>query len=248
MPLPKEKDIRFLTLPFQVSPTLKEGNPNLNRLLLVFQKAATDHINELKLDSAHLSDTQKMLYVVCRMKGEFAKPFLPDEKLTLVTYPLAPEFISFSREAYCLNSDNEIVFKLSSTWVLIDGDSRRLLSTKAFKKKAEENKVCLDDMTPVFQEPLFDLPKEGRKEKEDSFYIVRKEDIDNNGHMNNTVYIKLGQDLFLHKTIRQFEIGFEKECFLGERLSLCSYEYNDHLIVQGYKENGEISFKIKFSY
>ena len=77
---------------------------------------------------------------------------------------------------------------------------------------------------------------------------MKEDDIDSNGHMNNTIYIKIAEELIPPVIIKGYEIDFEKECFLNEKITLSLAKSNNQYIVIGEKEDNSLSFKISFSY
>ena len=80
-----------------------------------------------------------------------------------------------------------------------------------------------------------------------SSYVVDSNDIDVNQHMNNTVYMKIAQSSCILHPISTFEIDFEKECYLNETIALESYSDSNDYYVVGRKNDGILSFIVKFS-
>lgn len=242
---PEAEDLRFQCETYANEKTDAYGNPDLASLLSLFQKGAQDHVERLGLGTEYLRRSSQ-LYVLCRIKGVFLRPFRSGETLTLVTYPRKPEKIQFYRDAYFLDSGDQPVFELSSLWVLLDSQTRRLRTTDSFVAEMTEKSAELRTLSPLFTERLYCLDEEEKPSSPSLVYPITEKDIDSNGHMNNTVYAALAAKAGVRFPLRSFEIDFEKECFAGETLSLYVTEKESSVSVQGYQEKGLLSVQAEF--
>lgn len=79
-------------------------------------------------------------------------------------------------------------------------------------------------------------------------YVVRRSDIDYNGHMSNGVYIRLAADCTEDKSmIRQIKVEYKKQSRLGERLVIrCGRQDNILQYAISGKEDGDIKAIIHF--
>ena len=224
---------------------LPNGKPDLAKITFFLQNLALDHVKKLGLGEDYQRE-KSFLYVVCRMRGVFLHPIHPGEKLTGVTYTLTPNLIDMTRYAYLLNEKDEPVFFLTSLWILLDPKTRRIKPARFYRddllkilpQVKEKKKIEGTDLSALdFSSLSF-----GQEEK----YVVQPQDIDANKHMNNTAYLRISQNDSSFKNITSYEINFEKECFLNETLSLAKCDNNNEEDILGTKENGELSFKLKF--
>lgn len=219
----------------------KEGNPDLRTIFTLFQKAATRHAEELGIGK-DFYERNGLLYVLCRMKLVFQGRFEKGKEYTLVTYALPPEKIQFVRDAYIEEEEGKRIALLKTTWVLISATRRRIVLTDGLVQRLSPLKEELQTLVPVFEERLSALEESPAQPL--FVHRVGKEDIDANNHMNNTVYIHLTQEAGFDGLVKTFEIDFEKECLLGEDLTI--YKGKDGYFC-GFK-NDSLSYKAKATY
>lgn len=223
---------------------LSDGNVNLSDLIHQFQNLATKQIESFSLGEKFEKENS-LLYVVLRYKGYFLSPLKKEEEYTLYTYPTLPGPLQLYRYAFLLDKENKVVFYLISLWVMMDKEKRRIASAKKFREVLEKSIPDFSLVPPFDEEKLVNFPLDMvpfRKEKE---YQVRKEDIDSNGHMNNTIYLKISQPESDQK-LSSFEFDYEKECFENDVLLLSSAHRDKEIIIKGEKEDFALSFKGKY--
>lgn len=73
-------------------------------------------------------------------------------------------------------------------------------------------------------------------------WTVSPEEIDDNGHLNNVVYVRHAQQ-FAPPETKFFEIIYDHECFLGETVRL----FAENGCVRGMKSDGTESFRARFT-
>lgn len=226
-----------------------DGEVDLCHLLKTFQEAAGIQIERLGLGDA-FREKFNFYYVLCRLKGTFLSKPEKGKKYTLVTFPTKASILQMYRYAFIVDENDQLIFTLTSLWVIIDKDTRRLKTCRDFQKGMLEVLPHIDDVKPLNDEKLSAI--EYNKEDYESVgdYVVEEKDIDTNSHMNNTIYMKVAQSFIHSSGIKEFEINFEKECFLNEKIHLekakCENESIDSVI--GYKEDGNVSFVSEFIY
>ncbi len=214
------------------------GNVDLKSLFLAFQDAATEHTVQMGIDKDFYRPLH-LLYVLCRIKVEFLAPFPKEGKIRLVTYGLFPGRISFLRDCYLEDEKGRMLLKLRTLWVLIDEVRRRIVPTDLLAERMEPMREELDVFPAVFDEDLSSLEEEEGAERVFD-YVVSEKDIDVNRHMNNTVYFSLVEQAGIEGRMAELEINFEKECLLGDLLTV----YRKEGYYCGYRR-GELSFKCR---
>ncbi len=244
MIIPSSTDLHYCTTSYQ--PKFDSfGNIDIADLLVSFQKIAGDHVEHLGM-GAEFSEANGFYYILCRIKGYFLAKLKPEETYTFVTYPTMAGALQLYRYAYLVDSDGNPVFYLLSLWVLMNRETRRLQSAKAFQNKLREMLPDIDDVEPLTDERLYEMDFANQEFHYDSTYVVRSSDIDSNQHMNNTVYMKIAQEKCILSPISVFEIDFEKECYLHDAItvetSLNAISYS----VMGKKSDGMLSFMARF--
>ncbi len=222
-----------------------KGHVDLKDLIHHFQNLATRHIDRLGMGE-EFEKENSFFYVVLRYKGYFLKELETGRHYTMVTFPTYPGPLQLYRYCYLLDEEKKVCFYLISLWVLMDSKTRRLKTARVFRDRIEKEIPDLKDVKPLTEETLGNFPLE-----EDGFvkydtYQVGKQDIDENGHMNNTVYFDILKDHLPEKSIHTFEMNYEKECLFEEKLNIFVKE-GGFLTFKGMKNDG-LSFKIKYTF
>lgn len=239
---PEEKDLHYQKIKYH--PTfLMNGQIDLKNLIDKFQIIASRHIDKLQMGE-EFEKENSFFYVVLRYKGYFLEK-LKEEDYTLITYPVEATALTMYRYAYLLDKNGKCVFYLISLWVMMDRKTRRIKPCKTFSMKLKEKLEDIDSLLPLSEEKLSNFSVDDYQFTYKKDYIVKKEDIDGNGHMNNTVYFGIAQESLHENTISSFELDYERECFLGERLSIFADSRENETILIG-KKGDELSFKVKF--
>lgn len=242
---PKEGEIERLFETFTFEDKRFAPNVSFQELGLVFQSLAGKQVDLLGIGSEYSRKTNNV-YVLCREKMLFLEPIRLQESYTLVTYPLTPGKLQMQREAYLLDGEKRVVMKLDSVWVLVDFVTRRMKRTTDVSL-AQSKYPLFDTFVPLFEDKLEALGEVNRKSMDLVLtHDVVSEDLDSNNHMNNTVYLRLVQP-FVSSGVKEVEIDFEKECRLGDCLSVYKKEENGYVFFSGYKQDDSLSFKVRMS-
>ena len=224
---------------------LSDGNVDLSHLVHCFQDLATRQIDRLGLGD-DFEKENRFFYVVLRYKGFFLKKITSYGKYRLVTYPMQASALQLYRYALILDEKGQVVFYLISLWVMMDSQTRKIKPAKAFRNKAKEILPEIENMKPLTDETLSNFSIDGIPFSFCKEHIVTKDEIDSNGHMNNTVYIKLVQPMNEKMKLSSFEFDYERECFQDEDIIIYDYVNENDFYIKGMKEDDSISFKGKF--
>ncbi len=236
------------TRPCSFEPIDSYGNVNLQQFTHDFESVAGKNAEDIGIGPDYYIPNQ-VFFVVCRMKGEFLKPLPFDKTLYFVTYPLPiDEKIQFYRQGFVCDENEEMYFKVTSSWVLISAEKRRIVTTDHMNEHIKSVSPFVKDLKPIMEKKLRALETLDIPEENQSVYTVVDEDIDGNHHMNNTVYFKIIQNIGFRNLVRGYEIDFEKESFAGEKIKVGKIELEDSDYFIGYKEDGRLSFKAKINY
>ena len=239
---------RYRAKSFVYEPCDRYGNVNLQQLMLDFQDIAGINADDLDIGPSYYVPN-RICFVICRMKGWFVKPVPFGEKVWFVTFALPiDEKIQFYRQAFACDSEGDVFFRLTSSWVMISAEKRRIVTTDALKEHILSVSPFVTENQPIAEKRLKALETIETTEENRKVYVVGEGDIDNNHHMNNTVYFKIMQNFGFRDTISSFEIDFEKESFAGEKIctGTVGLENSDYYI--GHKEDGSLSFKANINY
>lgn len=222
-------------------------NNDLQEVLHHLQDGISKHVSDLGFSFPY-QEEHHFYYILCRMKDEILKPLPLEERLYFITYPDKIGPLQFYRYGYVTNEKKEVLYTVVSLWVFMDSNTRRLLPAKFYAKDFNAKLPDLDKLEPLSKEKLRTLDFSSCSFLDKEIYTVQEEDIDDNKHMNNSVYVKISQRILPNKPISSFEIDFEKECYLGETLHLYSEEEENQVRVVGYKEDKTLSFKILYTF
>lgn len=210
-------------------------------VLQIFQDASTKHAEEIGVGFEAMLASH-VLWVTMRIKYEILRLPNLDEQLTIKTYPSGKNRMEYDREYLIFDAAGNMIIKGQSKWCLINSQTRRI-------EKMIETPVLIDE-EPVYKERFLKTEDFEPKFLPDVNYQIKPDDIDNNGHTNNTVYAEMIAPILeqQNKTINFFQINFLKECMLGERIDIYSQKENGNLLIAGKKCEGEKSFTIEIKF
>lgn len=160
----------------------ENGNMRISTLFRLFQKAAGDDSDRYGLTYNYMRDNG-IVFVITKMSVKFFSNIKTYDHIEIITRPRGCHGVSFIRD-FDVRIDGVRVAYASSTWALININSRRLLRPNALDKIGS---------IPSDTEDMIDFDQARIKLDENSLSRtdVRKvyySHIDKNGHMNNTFY------------------------------------------------------------
>ena len=190
-------------------------NDNLSTksILNIFQDVASLHAEDLGV--GYLAMLEKNLYwVLIRIKLDILK--MPEINQTVIveTWPHEKGKVDFDRDLKILSQSGETLVVATSKWCVIDAEKRTLQRTDNIDYNG---KCCSDVIYKQGAQKIF-LPKNEFVFKFD--YIVQYSDIDHNKHMNNTNYANLVFNAVENKHFTHFEINFNNECVLNDKIQV----------------------------
>lgn len=181
----------------------------------LMQQAASMHCDALGLGPEHTIG-RGFLWVITRQKAEiFSLPKYEDD-IILETWPGTTKHVIFPRYYRFLDSSGRVLINASAVWTLIDAKTRSL-ATYDRHGISLEGLVTGEELTlPRAPQPI-DFSSEHR-------FTVPFSYIDINGHMNNTRYFDLTEDLTepaaAGDKLRSIVVEYSNEARLGETLSI----------------------------
>ena len=222
---------------FDVSGVLK-----LHRVMEFLQDAAGAHAANLGFGWDNL-DATGCLWVLSKLKIRFDTPIGKDVKrFTLYTWPLKPTRFFAERCFVAVNEAGEQLFCATSVWLVIDRDTRRIVSPDRLEA------LCNCDYDDAHCDVLPQFERVRRDEKYEFCYdrTIRRSDLDVNGHANNTNYVNYALDaLSTDEIVSEMEIVYQKELVLGDVVHIYGKRDGDYAYVVG--ERGETCFTVKFT-
>ncbi|MCB0518735.1 MAG: hypothetical protein H6577_03775 [Lewinellaceae bacterium] len=210
-------------------------------LVKLMQEAAMQNVMEMKL-SAWDMEPQHISWVLLRKSMKIMR--LPNigERVKVVTYPAGFEKFFTYRDYKVFDENGGMLAYSSSTWLLMDTQTRRMARIPefilAFEKDMPPADECLprpDTKLPAFGTPDAALP-----------FRVNWHDLDFNGHLNNVFYIQwmleaLPDQVLLNGTLKEFDIIYKMEAHWKEELVSAVQQVGDHQFLHrlSRKEDGK---------
>lgn len=190
-------------------------------LFEMLQEAATEHAQKLGVDFSKLAP-MGLGWALAKLSIKLERLPNWNERVYVDTWPSKRERIATFREFTAANASGEALFAARSQWILFDLNARRIVRMERLKPwPADPDSAATDE---TFEAPL---------KKPDSAAAVsapchvRQNDIDLNGHVNNSVYIvwaiePLSDEFLREKSPSKIDITFLEEVKLHQGVnSLC---------------------------
>jgi medium-chain acyl-[acyl-carrier-protein] hydrolase len=192
-----------------------------------FQESARMHAEALGVSFIGIVPNEK-LWMLSRIALSIGRLPLLGEKIVLQTWPSGFRSPFAFRDFDFFDSNNKIIITGTSAWILIDQASRRPQRVEQFTANI-----------PVVQRRnAFNIEIEKIKSVKDGFLsgIINSvySDLDMNGHVNNTCYIRwiidsYNKDFHQNHQLKNLSVNFMIETGAGEQMH----------IVRGQEENLE---------
>ncbi|MFV0497177.1 MAG: acyl-[acyl-carrier-protein] thioesterase [Candidatus Fimivivens sp.] len=217
-------------------------------MLRYIQSAAGEHLNTLGLTHQRLHDEGFVFVVAATALKVFRAPTV-GERIMILTAPLPGRGANMLRETILQDEHGRLLAECQTNWALIDSHTNRLLRASSFPYMLP---MLSGQWTPFFDPTRIRIhlseEPHGRVER-----IVRLSDLDQNLHMNNTVYAEILTDCFGDAYINSggldtLFLRYHLQAKIHDRLTL-EYSYGGQLFVvcahHGEKNCFEGAFSLK---
>ena len=183
-------------------------------LFRMLQDISIEHTEKLGFPKEFTLD-KGLLWVIAKEHIKINRMPKYDETITLSTYPSAMMHVLFPRSYEVKDEKGNIIIEGEAIWALIDIKTRKMINPM-------EHNIIISDMSngKEFRIPLGNkIPSELKNEKEiEATYSL----CDLNGHLNNTSYLDIAEDLipvsFLQEhELKMIDIEYIHEIKLGEK-------------------------------
>jgi medium-chain acyl-[acyl-carrier-protein] hydrolase len=197
-----------------------DGTMRLDAIFEILQEAAGYHADQCGAGFLELLPSGKT-WILSRIRVDVLSPVRYRDVIEVKTWPRGVQGI-FALRDFRVTAEGGVTAALgTSSWLLVDLASKRPLRVGEFLDERftmTEEKVFGADAEKV---PDFDAPPLAGK---GTAFRVRPSDLDMNGHMTNTAYLKMLAD-GLAETRPGFlpasvTVNFMAEAFLGDELVL----------------------------
>lgn len=205
-------------------------------MLMLMQETAGRHLQTDGLSYERMRSTGIVFLLVKQAVKIYSAPGCGEE-ISIKTWFESNEGVQFLRAMQFFDKSGEKLIEAQTHWIIADPDTHRILRPNAFP----------------FEMPCFcdKVEFDGRRIKvpddavEAGIRQVRYSDIDCNNHMNNAVYADIISDYYPggleNKQLREFQINFEGEAVLGDKICLRTAMENGAAVYEG-KVNGHKCF------
>lgn len=223
--------------------SFQQSNINPHALFKVFTHMATKHAELLGVGFNDMLK-QNLLWVTMRVKYQIVGQLTPNTTYNISTFPQAKNMLEFDRDFLITDINGNVAVKATSKWCVIDCTTRRL-------SRLQNIDVPCADMQPVFEGKFLKTETFQPAGAPDFTYQVLPEDIDSNGHMNNSIYARIVFEALRQnkaKQIQTFQLNFLKEAMLGEKIDVYLQYTPQGVYATGKRCEKDISFSAFLSF
>jgi medium-chain acyl-[acyl-carrier-protein] hydrolase len=187
-------------------------------IVKLMHEAAMQNVIHLKLSVWDL-ESHQISWVLMRKWLEIYRMPKLGEQITIHTYPAGFERMFTFRDYKMYDEDGLLIAASSSTWLLMDTQSRKMTGMPPFILEVQ-------DQVPADYDYL---PHPGNKLRVSDQLALSKDfvvgwhDLDFNQHLNNTYYTQwmlevLGPDVLQEKQLQRLDIQYRAEGMLGDKV------------------------------
>lgn len=199
------------------------GNPDVNMykklktssLFNLLQEAASEHCLQLGFGSEYTIN-RGFLWVITRQKAEFISLPSYEDEITIETWPGPTRHVIYPRYYRVLDRAGNVLINASSIWTLIDADTRSVAGY-------DRHGIRLDGLVTGNEISLPRAPEQIPFSREQEF-VVPYSYLDLNGHMNNTRYFDLAEDIISSPaagdSLKALTVEYSNEVLLNETIKL----------------------------
>ena len=194
-------------------------------LIRILGEVAGIHSETVGYGLSHTPQTH-LTWMLLNWKIEFLLRPSWNSELTIKTWARAFSKIASNRDFNVYDTNNNLVAKATSKWVLIDFEKHiPLRITEEISEKFGKIDIS------VFDIEVNDKEQEPENSSFIYDYKIKKRDIDTNHHVNNLYYLDFAYDAlpneFCDKYFDNIEILYKKQIKLEDTIK-CFYAYNEN--------------------
>lgn len=180
-------------------------------LVRLMQEAAMQNVLKLKLSVWDL-EPHHISWVLMRLYLQINRLPQLNERIQIQTYPAGFEKVFTHRDYKVFAEDDELLAYSSSTWLLMDTNTRRMTRIPAFIMQYQQHVLPESECLP---HPIDRLPAFESADRQKT-YVVNWHDLDWNMHLNNTIYIQwmletLPDEILQNAQLERFDLLFKME-------------------------------------
>jgi len=180
-----------------------------------FQEGSISHTEELGCGREKTLD-KGLLWVVTLQRAEIERLPLYDEKIIFKTWPGRTMHVLFPRFYSIETAEGESMVRASALWTLVDSETRKMVFPGKNGIVIEEERTGNEISLPV--------PPKATDFTNNGSFTVPFSFVDLNGHMNNTRYFDLAEDMIGEsakgKQLKEISTEYSSEIKIGESMDL----------------------------
>ena len=194
----------------------------ISRLFILLQEAAIAHTTALGFGREKTLD-KGYLWVIAVQQALISRLPRYDERIRLTSYPGEMMHTFYPRYYRITDEQGSELINASALWMLMDREKRAVVAP-------EQSGVVIDGEKPDGQ-AFYPRPPKMPQNGTVSAFIVPYSCVDLNGHMNNSRYFDLAEDLMpasLRKAdVKEISVEYTGEARCGDELTL-TYGVSDN--------------------
>lgn len=212
----------------------------VSSILDFFQTVATNHAENAGLGYINLLE-QKLLWMVVKVKFEIVCTLKPGDKITVRTFPHPKGKIDFVRDYFIYDEYGKLCIIGSSQWVQVDAEKRRIV-----RPSGDFDGKFVPESEYAFGGDKIKKPRSTSATALMDF-IVRREHLDHNGHVNNIKYADFIFDAQSSDDglLKSGTIEFVSEISLGQTVSISKENLEGVTVFTG-KKDGTVAFNAEY--
>ena len=232
---------------YSVQYTLKNKDVNLYRKLRTsalfefLREASIAHTEMLGMGREMTLD-RGFLWVVLQQRIDITRMPEYGETVTVETWPGTTMHVLFPRYYQIRDPEGNVLMNGSAVWALVDTDTRRMIFP-------DRNGILIEGET-TGRETGLPLPLKREETDRQDLYTVQFCDCDLNGHMNNTRYFDLCENLLEHpaqgKDPVTITAEYVQEARFRETVTVKYAEDENRAVLYG--ETGKTCFRMRLDY
>ena len=226
---------------------LRNKDVNLHRrlrtsvLFELMQEASIRHTEELGMGRKMTLD-RGLLWMVTLQRAEIVRMPEYDELITLESWPGETMHLLFPRYYRVLDEAGTPLLSASALWALVDQQTRRMVFPDRYG-------VTVEGVATGGEIALPSPPRRAAGGDAATFTVPFSY-VDLNGHMNNTRYFDLAEDLIPAaaegRSLREITVEYANEARLGEELRVTLETDGDTFRISG--DAGKKIFRMALTY
>jgi acyl-ACP thioesterase len=221
-----------------------DGTVKLSALMKHMQQAACDDLDQYGATYANMR-ADDLVFVIVKMGIVFSGEIKKGDEIEIMTLNTDVQGIIFIRE-FIIYKNGLPVAQATTHWVLMSYSKRTPMRPSALKYTTTSPEMAITGVElprNLLEETEFDSECEHR---------VAYSELDENSHMNNTVYADLIYDYApydIEKHVKSCRIYYNGEARLGDMLNIRIKKTDGgHIVSCVNKETGKNCFEAKISF